>query len=112
VFDADQCADLRRVVEIMSCASVTEALSSNLGHPEWVAYFLSEKLQNVMAVTDVLPLFWQTEYQWRGEIAMKKIALILALAFAFTTGMALTTAFAFGLIPLLLTWPCVVSKRD
>jgi hypothetical protein len=34
---------------------------------------------------------------------MKKIALILALAFAFTTGMALTTAFAFGLIPLLLT---------
>ena len=35
--------------------------------------------------------------------AMKKIALILALALAFTAGMALTTAFAFGLIPLLLT---------
>jgi hypothetical protein len=31
---------------------------------------------------------------------MKKIAAILALAFAITTGMALTTAFAFGLIPL------------
>jgi hypothetical protein len=31
---------------------------STLGHPE--AYFLSEKLQNVMAVTDVLPLFWQS----------------------------------------------------
>jgi hypothetical protein len=31
---------------------------------------------------------------------MKKIAVILALAFAITTGMALTTAFAFGLIPL------------
>jgi hypothetical protein len=35
--------------------------------------------------------------------AMKKIAVILALAFAFTAGMALTTAFAFGLLPLLLT---------
>jgi hypothetical protein len=31
---------------------------------------------------------------------MKKIAVILALALAFTTGMALTAAFAFGLIPL------------
>jgi hypothetical protein len=31
---------------------------------------------------------------------MKKIAAILALAFAITTGMALTTGFAFGLIPL------------
>jgi hypothetical protein len=31
---------------------------------------------------------------------MKKIALILALALALTTGMALTTVFAFGLIPL------------
>jgi hypothetical protein len=35
--------------------------------------------------------------------AMKKIAVILALALAFTAGMALTTAFAFGLLPLLLT---------
>jgi hypothetical protein len=34
---------------------------------------------------------------------MKKIAVILALAFAFTTGVALTTAFAFGLLPLLLS---------
>jgi hypothetical protein len=31
---------------------------------------------------------------------MKKIAVILALAFVITTGMALTTAFAFGLIPI------------
>ena len=31
---------------------------------------------------------------------MKKIAVILALAFAFTAGMALTTAFPFGLLPL------------
>ena len=31
---------------------------------------------------------------------MKKIAVILALALAFTAGMALTAAFAFGLIPL------------
>jgi hypothetical protein len=30
------------------------------------------------------------------------IAAILALAFAITTGMALTTAFAFGLLPLVL----------
>jgi hypothetical protein len=34
---------------------------------------------------------------------MKRIALILALALTITAGMALTTAFAFGLIPLLLT---------
>jgi hypothetical protein len=34
---------------------------------------------------------------------MKKIAVILAQAFVFATGMALTTAFAFGFIPLLLT---------
>ena len=31
---------------------------------------------------------------------MKKIAVILALAFTLTTGMALTTAFGFGLLPL------------
>jgi hypothetical protein len=31
---------------------------------------------------------------------MKKIAVIWALAIAITTGMALTTAFAFGLMPL------------
>ena len=31
---------------------------------------------------------------------MKKIAGILALAFALTIGMALTAAFAFGLVPL------------
>lgn len=31
---------------------------------------------------------------------MKKIAVILALSFALTTGMALTTVFAFGLMPL------------
>jgi hypothetical protein len=31
---------------------------------------------------------------------MKKIAVIWALAIAITTGMPLTTAFAFGLMPL------------
>jgi hypothetical protein len=31
---------------------------------------------------------------------MKKIAVILALALAITAGMALTTAFAFGVLPL------------
>jgi hypothetical protein len=34
---------------------------------------------------------------------MKKIAGIVALAFALTAGMALTIAFAFSLLPLLLT---------
>jgi hypothetical protein len=34
---------------------------------------------------------------------MKKIAVILALALALTAGMALTTAFAFELLPLLLS---------
>jgi hypothetical protein len=33
---------------------------------------------------------------------MTNIAVILALAFAITAGMALTTAFAFDLLPLLL----------
>jgi hypothetical protein len=53
-----------------------------------------------MAVTEVLALFWQSRHRRRAEIAMKKIAVILALALAFTTGTALTAAFAFGLIPL------------
>jgi hypothetical protein len=45
---------------------------------------------------------------------MKKIAVVLALAIAFTAGMALTTAFAFGLLPLLLTWADghEFSRRD
>jgi len=37
---------------------------------------------------------------------MKKIALILALAFPLATGMALTSAFALGLLPLLSADPC------
>jgi hypothetical protein len=56
-----------------------------------------------MAVTDVLALFWQISTPVKRGTAMKRIALILALAFAFATGMALTTAFAFGLLPLLLS---------
>jgi hypothetical protein len=52
-----------------------------------------------MALTEVLAPFWQSEGTRRGVIAMT-IAAILALAFAITTGMALTTAFAFGLLPL------------
>jgi hypothetical protein len=39
---------------------------------------------------------------------MKKIALILALAFLLT-GTALTTSFAFGLLPLLSTDDCVIA---
>jgi hypothetical protein len=57
-----------------------------------------KKLQNVMAVTDVLALLWQSFAQLEKGTAM--IAAILSLAFALVTGMALTTAFAFGLLPL------------
>jgi hypothetical protein len=52
-----------------------------------------------MALTEVLALFCQSQDTQRGVIAMT-IAAILALAFAITAGMALTTAFAFGLLPL------------
>ena len=41
---------------------------------------------------------------------MKKIAVVLALAFLLSTGMALTTAFAFGLLPLLSTDTCFIAK--
>jgi len=41
---------------------------------------------------------------------MKKIALTLALAFLLSTGMALTTPFAFGLLPLLSTDTCFIAK--
>jgi len=61
------------------------------------------KFQNVMAVTEVLALFWQSPHNQKWGTAMKKIAAILALAFALTIGMTLTTAFAFSLLPLLLT---------
>jgi hypothetical protein len=52
-----------------------------------------------MVVTEVIALFWQPQHTRRGVIVMT-IAAILALAFAITTGMALTTAFAFGPLPL------------
>jgi hypothetical protein len=44
------------------------------------------------------------------EMAMKKIAVILALAFALTTGIALTAALAFDLLPLLSTDTCFIAK--
>jgi hypothetical protein len=40
---------------------------------------------------------------------MKKIALILALAFLLSSGMALTTSFAFGLLPLLSADDCAIA---
>jgi hypothetical protein len=52
-----------------------------------------------MPITDVLALYWQSPHSSRGVIAMTT-AVILALGFALTTGMALTAAFGFGLIPL------------
>ena len=42
---------------------------------------------------------------------MRKIALILALAFPLAGGMALTSAFVLGLLPLLSTDPCYVAKE-
>ena len=42
--------------------------------------------------------------------AMKKIAVILALAFAVTTGITLTTAFGCGLFPLLSNAACFIAK--
>jgi hypothetical protein len=61
--------------------------------------WLPKKLQNVMAITDVLALLWQSPHNQKRGTYM--IPAILALGLA--TGMALTTAFAFGLLPLLLT---------
>ena len=55
-----------------------------------------------MAVTEILALFCNLYVPEEEGIAMKKIAVILALAFAVTIGMVLTTAFAFELLPLLL----------
>jgi len=49
-----------------------------------------KKLQNVMEVTEHLAL---AQHQ-------KEITVILALACAITAGMALTTAFAFSVLPL------------
>ena len=43
-----------------------------------------------MAVTDDRCRFWQKAQAKRG-LTMKKIALVFALAFAFTTGMAAVT---------------------
>ena len=53
---------------------------------------MAEKLQNVMAVTDPPSRFWEADHK-RG-IVMKKIFLVLALAFAFSTGMAVVTVIA------------------
>jgi hypothetical protein len=47
----------------------------------------------------LLALFWQSPHNQKRGTAMT-IPAILALAFAITTGVALTTAFGFGLLPL------------
>jgi hypothetical protein len=47
-----------------------------------------------------LPCSGNLDIAEEGDIAMTKIAVILALAFAITTGMVLTTTFAFDLLPL------------
>ena len=57
-----------------------------------------KKLQNVMAITDVLELFWQSQHNQKRGTSMIPVILALGLA----VGMAMTTAFAFGLLPLVL----------
>ena len=60
-----------------------------------VAFFFfvaSKKLQNVTAVTEALSPVLATSSS--TGIAMKKIFLVLALAFAFSTGMAVVTVIA------------------
>src|SRR6516162_390120 len=117
-FDLDQCANGDLVVGIMgrACMRGCGILLVQLGPPSWWSFFfdgrayatnrclrkkmeeLEGKRQNVMAVTDFLALFWQFQHNQKKGDAMKKI--IWALAFAITTGMALTTAFGFDLLPL------------
>jgi len=41
---------------------------------------------------------------------MRRIALILALAFPLATGVALSSAFALGLLPLLSADACYIAK--
>jgi hypothetical protein len=68
--------------------------------------------QYVMAVTAAPCWFWQKSLTIKlgREIAMKKIALILALVFPLTIGVALSSAFAFRLLPL-STDPCYIAKE-
>jgi hypothetical protein len=54
---------------------------------------LPQNLQIVIPVTDGLGQFWQPPNH-QGELVMKKIALVFALAFALTTGMAVMTVVA------------------
>jgi hypothetical protein len=51
-----------------------------------------------MAITDVLELFWQSQHNQKRGTSMIPVILALGLA----VGMAMTTAFAFGLLPLVL----------
>jgi hypothetical protein len=44
-------------------------------------FFPPEKLQNVMAVTEVLALFWHIPHHSREEVAMKKELMLVALRF-------------------------------
>ena len=56
-------------------------------------YRSPRNLQNVMAITEFLRSSGKLHLlEW--ETAMKKIALVFALAFAFTTGMAVVTVVA------------------
>ncbi len=63
-----------------------------------------------MAPGSDLTCFWQSAHKQKRGAVMKKIAVILALAFALTTGMALTTAFGCGLLPLLSNDACFIVK--
>jgi hypothetical protein len=47
-----------------------------------------------MAVTDAIASSGKLTVAGKGDTVMKKIALVFALAFAFTTGMAVVTVIA------------------
>jgi hypothetical protein len=50
-----------------------------------------EKLKSMMPVTDNVAQFCKPTYGERGDVIMKKIALVVALAFAFIAKMAVVT---------------------
>jgi len=60
--------------------------------------WLPKKLQNVMAITEVLASFYQSLQKQKGHFHDTRNS-----GSGLAAGMALTTAFAFGLLPLLLT---------
>jgi hypothetical protein len=55
---------------------------------------VERKPENVTSVPEAGSRFCESFGCWKGETIMKKISLVFALAFGFTTGMAVVTAVA------------------